>query len=184
MSVFEILLVGVGLSMDAFAVSVCKGLLLERGDWKKALAAGAWFGGFQALMPSLGYLLGASFSRYIEAVDHWIAFALLAFIGVKMILDSFHEEKTEAGFSARVMLPLAVATSIDALAVGVSFSFLRVRIIPAALLIGATTFLFGFAGVLLGRLAGLRLKKGAEILGGAILVLIGLRILLEGLGVF
>ena len=135
-------------------------------------------------MPFLGYLLGSSFARYIEKIDHWVAFALLAFIGVKMIREAFGEEKTNAGFSAREMFPLAVATSIDALAVGISFSFLSVKILPSVLLIGATTFLFGFLGVLLGHVIGRKLKIGAGIVGGIILIAIGVRILLEGLGVF
>ena len=185
MTFTELFLLAVGLAMDAFAVSVCKGLALSRVDMKKALAAGLWFGGFQALMPLLGYLLGSRFASYIADFDHWIAFVLLALIGGNMIRESFgDEEEADASFGLRAMLPLALATSIDALAVGLTFAFLSVRVLPAVTLIGVVTLVISTAGVKLGNLFGARFRGKAEFAGGLILILLGVKILLEHLGIF
>ncbi|MBR3391340.1 MAG: manganese efflux pump [Firmicutes bacterium] len=185
MTFTELFLLAVGLAMDAFAVSVCKGLALPRIDMKKALAAGLWFGGFQALMPLLGFLLGSRFASYIADFDHWIAFVLLALIGGNMIRESFgDEEEADASFGLRAMLPLALATSIDALAVGLTFAFLSVRILPAVTLIGVVTLVISTAGVKLGNLFGARFRGKAEFAGGLILILLGVKILLEHLGIF
>ena len=182
MSLFEILMIGVGLSMDAFAVSLSKGICLKEMRWRYALSCGIWFGLFQALMPSIGYFAGSRFHDQIERYDHWIAFALLALIGVNMIRESFgKEEPKDDGFGFLQMLLLAVATSIDALAVGLSFAALSTPLFPAVLLIGCTTFLFGFFGVWFGHLSGTRFRSRAEILGGLILIVIGIRILLSHL---
>ena len=170
--------------MDAFAVSVGKGLAMRRLDMRQAFVIALFFGGFQALMPVIGWFLGAQFAQYVTSVAHWIAFALLAFIGGKMLWDAFHEE-TEGdgsgdgaiGFVELVML--AVATSIDALAVGVSFAFLEVSIAPSAALIGVTTFVISLAGVAIGHMFGSRWEKPATIAGGLILVFIGMRIVLD-----
>lgn len=186
MTFFELFLIGIGLSMDAFAVSICKGLSMQKIDKKYTLCIGLFFGGFQALMPLTGYLLGSRFSGYIERFDHWIAFVLLALIGFNMIKESREEEEEEkpyAGVNFKELLILAVATSIDALAVGVSFAFLGVRIAPAVTLIGCTTFVLTLAGVWVGNLFGSRYKSRAELTGGIILILIGVKILLEHLGV-
>ena len=186
MTFFELFLIGVGLSMDAFAVSICKGLSMQKIDRKYTLCIGLFFGGFQALMPLTGYLLGSRFSGYIERFDHWIAFILLALIGFNMIKESRGEEEEEkpfAGFNFKELLVLAVATSIDALAVGVTFAFLKVNILPAITVIGCTTFVISIAGVYVGNVFGARYKSRAELTGGVILVLIGLKILLEHLGV-
>ena len=183
MSLTELFILAVGLSMDAFAVSMCKGLALRHAAPRDMLKAGAYFGGFQAGMPLVGYLLGAAFSDAISAVDHWIAFLLLGFIGVNMIRESRGEaEECSDAMDVRTMLLMAVATSIDALAVGISFAFLSVDILPAALLIGCTTFLLSAAGCYIGRAFGTRYKAGAELAGGIILIFIGLKILLEHLG--
>ena len=180
----ELFLIAVGLSMDAFAVSVCKGLSVKKLGAKHALIAGAYFGGFQFLMPVLGYLLGARFESVITSIDHWIAFALLLVIGGNMIRESFGEaEKLNDDFGFKTMLMLAVATSIDALAVGITFAFLQVRIVPAALLIGVTTFCLSSLGIYIGNRFGARYKSRAELAGGVILILIGSKILLEHLGV-
>ena len=185
MRLWELLVLAVGLSMDAFAVSICKGLALDRADWMACCTAGAWFGGFQALMPLIGYFLGAQFAAMITAVDHWIAFVLLMVIGGNMIRESFSgdEDAQTAAMGAREMFPLAVATSIDALAIGVTMAFLSVRIVPAVCTIGVTTFLFSAAGVKLGNLFGGRWRSRAEIAGGVILMLLGTKILLEHLGI-
>ena len=180
-------LIGIGLSMDAFAVAICKGLGMERINKRDTLLLALFFGGFQALMPLTGYLLGSRFASYIERWDHWIAFVLLAFIGGNMIRESREqeEEEIEHGGSIRYreLFTLAVATSIDALAVGVSFAFLGVRIAPAVTLIGCTTFVLTLVGVWVGNLFGSRYKSRAELTGGIILILIGVKILLEHLGV-
>ncbi len=186
MDIISLLLLAVGLSMDAFAVSVCKGLALKKVSLRHMCIVGAWFGGFQALMPSLGYLLGSRFEQYITAIDHWIAFVLLVLIGANMIREALSKEEAEeanASLAFKTMLLMAVATSIDALAVGITFAFLSVHIVPAALTIGATTFLLSAAGVKVGSVFGLRYKKRAEIAGGVILCLLGVKILLEHLGV-
>ena len=180
----ELFLIGVGLSMDAFAVSICKGLSVRRLSWKHALLAGLYFGGFQFLMPVIGWLLGYRFEELIQSIDHWIAFALLGLIGANMIKESFGEaDELSDDFGFRTMLLLAVATSIDALAVGVTFAFLEVKILPAAALIGVTTFALSAAGIWIGHVFGARFKARAERLGGVILILIGLKILLEHLGI-
>ena len=180
----ELFLIAVGLSMDAFAVSVCKGLSTQTLQRRHYLIVGAWFGGFQALMPTLGYLLGSTFEQYITSVDHWVAFILLSVIGGNMLKEAFSkdEETTDASFAPRVMLLLAVATSIDALAVGITFAFLQVQIIPAVSFIGGVTFLLSFVGVKVGNVFGLKYKNKAEMVGGTILILMGLKILLEHLG--
>ena len=186
MDIISLLLLAVGLSMDAFAVSVCKGLALKKVSLRHMCIVGAWFGGFQALMPSLGYLLGSRFEQYITAIDHWIAFVLLVLIGANMIREALSKEEAEeanASLAFKTMLLMAVATSIDALAVGITFAFLSVHIVPAALTIGATTFLLSAAGVKVGSVFGLRYKKRAEIAGGVSLCLLGVKILLEHLGV-
>lgn len=186
MRILEILLLGIGLSMDAFAVSICKGLSVQKLQLKHYLIIGAWFGGFQALMPAAGYLLGTRFEKSITAVDHWIAFVLLLLIGVNMIREALskgEEEEADAALSFKTMFLMAVATSIDALAVGITFAFLQVNIVPAALTIGATTFILSAIGVKVGSVFGLRYKKRAELAGGAILCLLGVKILLEHLGV-
>ena len=175
MRLWELLVLAVGLSMDAFAVSVCKGLALRRVGVKECLTAGVWFGAFQALMPLIGYFLGATFAEKITAVDHWIAFALLGLIGANMIRESFGEEEG--------MLPLAVATSIDALAVGVTFALLTIKIVPAVLTIGAITCALSAVGVKLGSIFGTRWRNRAELAGGIILILLGTKILLEHLGI-
>ena len=205
MSFVEILLIGIGLSMDAFSVSISKGLTTKKFSWKVALTCGLWFGFFQALMPVIGYFLGAQFEQFITSVDHWIAFGLLFLIGANMIREAL-SKKTENGernpegltdrkggktenlplstFRSQLqMFPLAIATSIDALAVGISFACIQVRIWSAILIIGVTTFLFSILGVKIGNVFGSRFEKGAGILGGIILILIGLKILLEHLGV-
>lgn len=185
MDLFSLFTIAVGLSMDAFAVSICKGLAMQKISFKKALIVGLWFGGFQALMPFAGYLLGVQFESRISAVDHWIAFVLLLLIGGNMIRESFskEEEKEDASLDFKTMLLLAVATSIDALAVGVTFAFLRVSILPAISLIGCTTLLISMLGVRIGHVFGTRYKNKAELAGGIILILIGCKILLEHLGI-
>ena len=183
MSLVELFLLAVGLSMDAFAVSVCKGLSTPRVRAKHMLLCGAYFGGFQALMPLIGYLLGVRFQSMIERIDHWVAFVLLAIIGINMIREELgsEEEQMDAFFGFKTMLLLAVATSIDALAVGVTFAFLKVQIVPAVCFIGVVTFILSMLGVRLGSVFGTKWKQRAELAGGAILVLIGLKILIEHL---
>lgn len=185
MSLWELFVIAVGLSMDAFAVSVCKGLSVGRVRPGHALTCGGYFGLFQALMPLLGWLLGVQFQSIIVSIDHWIAFALLGLIGFNMIRESREEEVEclDCSFSFRAMLPLAVATSIDALAVGVTFAFLQVDIVPAVCFIGATTFALSTLGAWVGGIFGTRFKSKAEFAGGAILMLMGTRILLEHLGI-
>ena len=182
----SLFVLAVGLSMDAFAVSICKGLAMKRITVKKACVVGLWFGGFQALMPLIGYLLGSQFEKYITSIDHWIAFLLLCFIGLSMIKESLskEEEKTNDSLDAKTMLLLAVATSIDALAVGITFAFLQVDIIPAVSFIGITTFILSAVGVRVGNLFGTKYKAKAEIAGGIILIFIGVKILLEHLGIW
>ena len=170
--------------MDAFAVSVCKGLAMPKCTFKKAAIVGLWFGGFQALMPAIGYVLGAQFQEAIASIDHWIAFVLLALIGGNMIHEALDndEEEADASLNVKTMFLLAVATSIDALAIGITFAFLKVNIIPAVCFIGLVTFIISFAGVKIGNVFGARYKNKAEIVGGIILILLGLKILLEHLG--
>ena len=170
--------------MDAFAVSVCNGLAMPKCTFKKAAIVGLWFGGFQALMPAIGYVLGAQFQEAIASIDHWIAFVLLALIGGNMIHEALDndEEEADASLNVKTMFLLAVATSIDALAIGITFAFLKVNIIPAVCFIGIVTFIISFAGVKIGNVFGARYKNKAEIVGGIILILLGLKILLEHLG--
>lgn len=184
MSLWELFIIAVGLSMDAFAVSICKGLSVQKVSLRHAACAGLWFGGFQALMPLLGWLLGSQFRSMIEQFDHWIAFALLVFLGVNMIREakSDEEESCDGSFAWRVMLPMAVATSIDALAVGVTFAFLQVSILPAVAFIGVITFLLSALGVRLGSVFGQKYETAAQIFGGVILILMGIKILVEHLG--
>ena len=184
MGLIELFLIAVGLSMDAFAVSVCKGLAMPKCTFKKAAIVGLWFGGFQALMPEIGYVLGAQFQETIASIDHWIAFVLLALIGGNMIHEALDndEEEADASLNVKTMFLLAVATSIDALAIGITFAFLKVNIIPAVCFIGIVTFIISFAGVKIGNVFGVRYKNKAEIVGGIILILLGLKILLEHLG--
>ena len=177
----ELLLIAVGLSMDAFAIAICKGLSVKKLKVRHAVITGTYFGGFQALMPLLGYLLGIQFEYYIDAVDHWIAFFLLSVIGLNMIRESRNEhcENVGGSFGPKNMLVLALATSIDALAVGVTLAFLRVNIVPAVLLIGIITFTFSAAGVKIGNVFGTKFKSGAELTGGLILIIIGVKILFD-----
>ena len=184
MGLIELFLIAVGLSMDAFAVSVCKGLAMPKCTFKKAAIVGLWFGGFQALMPAIGYILGAQFQEAIASIDHWIAFVLLALIGGNMIHEALDndEEEADASLDVKTMFLLAVATSIDALAIGITFAFLKVNIIPAVCFIGIVTFIISFAGVKIGNVFGARYKNKAEIVGGVILILLDLKILLEHLG--
>ena len=185
MGIFELFLVGIGLSMDAFAVAVCKGLSMRRIDKRQTVTVALFFGGFQALMPFLGWALGRQFEQYITRYDHWIAFVLLAYIGGKMVWEALRgkEEVRAADFSLRELLILAVATSIDALAVGITFAFLSVKIGQAVAIIGCTTFFLSLAGVFIGNKFGSRYKQRAEAVGGVILIFIGLKILLEHTGV-
>lgn len=190
MSIFELFLIAVGLSMDAFAVAICKGLSMRKMNYRHAAVIALFFGGFQALVPLIGWVLGKQFERYITSVDHWIAFILLAIIGMNMIREALgkDDEEEEKGcqgdrLDLKELLMMAIATSIDALAVGVTFAFLQVSIVPAVSLIGITTFVLSLIGVSLGRVFGAKFKSKAEFLGGAILILIGVKILLEHLGV-
>jgi putative Mn2+ efflux pump MntP len=185
MGVVELILIAIGLAMDAFAVSLGKGLTLKRVDGKFALVAGAWFGGFQALMPIIGYLLGRTFAGFVISVDHWIAFVLLALIGINMIRDTLWGDKEQhtSDFSARSMFLMAVATSIDALAVGVTMAFLDVNIWIAATVIGVITFALSAVGVVLGYRFGTLLGSKAGLLGGVILIGLGVKIILEHLGI-
>ncbi len=188
MRLTDILLLAVGLSMDAFAVAICKGLALKKISLKNAGTVGLWFGGFQALMPLIGYFIAALFADSIKAVDHWVAFVLLSLIGANTIREAVsggEEEAADAALSVRAMLPMAVATSIDAMAVGVTFAFTGtfVNIWVSVAVIGVITCLLSMAGVKVGSVFGAKYEKKAEILGGVILILLGLKILLEHLGV-
>lgn len=183
MGFVELFVIAVGLSMDAFAIAICKGLSVRKLEWKHLVCTGLWFGGAQAVMPLIGYFLGTGFQALIEQIDHWIAFALLCAIGLGMIKESREPSKSlDASFSAKVMFPLAIADSIDALAAGVTFAFLDVKIMPAVLLIGITTFALSAIGVKIGNQWGEKYRSKAEMAGGVILVLMGIRILLEHLG--
>lgn len=186
MGVWEIFVIGIGLSMDAFAVSVCKGLSLKRMSWQHAVLAGLYFGGFQFLMPLAGYLLGTTMADLIIAIDHWITFGLLGLIGCNMICEAVRGEEDclNDSFDVKTMLLLAVATSIDALAVGITFAFLRVQILTATLTIGITTFVLSMAGIKIGNVFGNRFRGRAEFIGGIILIGIGFKILLDHLGVW
>lgn len=187
MSFFELFVIAVGLSMDAFAVAVCKGLSVYKLGKKQILLTGLWFGGFQGLMPLIGYLLGSTFESYITPIDHWVAFVLLGLIGVNMIKESFDKNEdcdSGASFSVKAMLPMAVATSIDALAVGITFALLPdVNISAAVIFIGAITFTLSCIGIKIGNAFGARFKSKAELAGGIILILMGTKILLEHLSI-
>ncbi len=184
MGFVELFILAVGLSMDAFAVSICKGLSMSRMKWKNAVLAGVYFGGFQAGMPLIGYLLGVQFENMITSVDHWIAFILLSLIGGNMIKESMGEaEEMDEDFAFKTMVLLAIATSVDALAVGVTFAFLNVNILIAVTLIGITTFAFSFAGIKIGNVFGCKYKSKAELAGGIVLVIMGIKILIEHLGI-
>ena len=184
MGIVELFLIAVGLSMDAFAVAVCKGLAMKKCTWTKAGIVGLYFGVFQAGMPLIGYVLGVQFKDFITSIDHWIAFILLGIIGFNMVRESREEESETASeaLDVKTMIGLAVATSIDALAVGVTFAFLQVKIVPAVSFIGVTTFIISVAGVKIGNIFGAKYKSKAELAGGIILILMGVKILLEHLG--
>ena len=182
MSLWELFVIAVGLSMDAFAVSVCKGLSVQKVKTKHYLTVAAYFGGFQALMPLLGYLLGVRFEAMVANVDHWIAFVLLGLIGANMVRESrAGEEKLDDSFTVSTMLLLAVATSIDALAIGVTFAFLSVNIVEAIILIGITTGIISGVGLKIGNVFGSRYKSKAEMAGGIVLILMGIKILVQHL---
>lgn len=185
MEIFELILLSIGLGMDAFAVSVCKGISMKKMNWKKASLIGLYFGGFQAVMPILGYFFGTSFESFITNIDHWIAFILLVIIGAKMIQEAFQKDKDEYNedISVKTMLILSIATSIDALAVGITFAFLKVDLVLAVSLIGIITFILSVLGTKIGNRFGDKYKSKAELIGGIILILIGLKILLEHLGI-
>lgn len=191
MSLVELFVLAVGLSMDAFAVSICKGLCVKKAGVKEGCIAGAYFGGFQALMPLIGYILGVQFKNYITSIDHWIAFILLGIIGINMVKEAREQDGDScevcptglSPFSPKSMLPLAVATSIDALAVGVTLAFLNVQILPAITFIGVVTFVISAAGIKIGNIFGTRYKSKAEFVGGMILICMGIKILLEHTGV-
>ena len=182
MGTWELLVIAIGLSMDAFAVSICKGLSMRKMNWKNAVLAGIYFGGFQSLMPLLGYFLGSRFKDYIVSVDHWIAFILLAIIGISMIKESREsDEDINDSFDFKTMLVLAIATSIDALAIGVTFAFLSVNIVPAVSFIGVITFTLSVIGIKIGNVFGSKFKSKAELAGGLILIIMGIKILIEHL---
>lgn len=188
MSRFELLLIAIGLSMDAFAVAICKGLSVRKCTLKSSVTVGLYFGFFQAAMPLIGYLVGYRFSERIQSFDHWIAFGLLSLIGINMIRESMQREKSEAkcdldALKFSKMIVLAFATSIDAFAAGVTFAFLKVDIVPAVLFIGLTTLIISMIGVNIGNIFGLKYKSKAEFTGGIILVLMGVKVLLEHMGV-
>ncbi|HOM02938.1 MAG TPA: manganese efflux pump MntP family protein [Acetivibrio sp.] len=182
----ELLIIAVGLSMDAFAVAICKGLSMKKMSYRNAIITGCFFGGFQAFMPLLGYLLGTQFKSYITSIDHWIAFGLLSIIGINMIKESRNTCEVydeDDSFSLKSLTMMAFATSVDALAIGVTFAFLQVNIIPAVTMIGITTFTFSFAGVKIGNVFGEKFQSKAEVAGGFILIAMGCKILLEHLGI-
>lgn len=183
MDLLTLLTLAVGLAMDAFAVSICKGLAMREKVLKKGIIVGLWFGGFQALMPTIGFLLGTQFKDQITSIDHWIAFVLLGLIGINMVKEALSndEEQADDSIAVKEMFMLAVATSIDALAVGITFAFLNVHIVSAASMIGVCTFLTSFAGVKIGNIFGTKYKSKAELAGGIILILLGFKILFEHL---
>ena len=188
MGFIELFLLAIGLSMDAFAVSICKGLSMKKATLKAEVTCGAWFGGFQALMPLIGFFLGTLFAGVIEAFDHWVAFGLLAIIGFNMLREAFEKgcdcEEGDADLSFKTMFVMAVATSIDAMAVGISLAMAgNVNIWTAILLIGITTFVLSAVGVKIGNVFGSRFEKKAQVAGGVILILLGAKILLEHLGI-
>ena len=184
MGIIELILLSIGLGMDAFAVSICKGISMKKMDWKKVCIIGLYFGGFQAIMPVIGYFLGSTFESFITNFDHWIAFILLAVIGGNMIKESFSKESESINddINFKAMIVLAIATSIDALAVGITFAFFKVNIIFAITLIGIITFILSVIGTKVGNRFGDKYENKAEFIGGVILILLGLKILLEHLG--
>ncbi|PWM80098.1 MAG: hypothetical protein DBY41_06350 [Clostridium sp.] len=185
MGAIEILLISIGLAMDAFAVSVCKGLAMKKMSWKKAIIIGLYFGIFQAVMPVIGYFLGTTFERFITNVDHWVAFILLVGIGINMVKEAFDKESENRNDNVdmKTMLVLSIATSIDALAIGITFACLKIHIVMPVITIGLITFIISVIGVKIGNQFGDKYGKKAEIMGGVILILLGIKILLEHLGI-
>ena len=185
MGAIEILLISIGLAMDAFAVSVCKGLAMKKMSWKKAIIIGLYFGIFQAVMPVIGYFLGTTFERFITYVDHWVAFILLVGIGINMVKEAFDKESENRNDNVdmKTMLVLSIATSIDALAIGITFACLKIQIVMPVITIGLITFIISVIGVKIGNQFGDKYGKKAEIMGGVILILLGIKILLEHLGI-
>ena len=185
MGAIEILLISIGLAMDAFAVSVCKGLAMKKMSWKKAIIIGLYFGAFQAIMPTIGFFLGTTFERFITNVDHWVAFILLVGIGINIVKEAFDKESENRNdnVDVKTMLVLSVATSIDALAIGITFACLKIHIVMPVITIGLITFIISVIGVKIGNRFGDKYEKKAEIMGGVILILLGIKILLEHLGV-
>lgn len=185
MTLLEILLIAIGLAMDAFAVSICKGISLKKMNWKKAIIVALYFGIFQALMPVIGYILGSAFEVFVTKIDHWIAFALLAFIGVNMLKDAFtnNTDNLNENVDFKTMIILAIATSIDALAVGITFAFLQVNIAISSVIIGIVTFIISIIGVKIGNKFGDKYERKAEVVGGFILIFMGIKILLEHTGI-
>lgn len=185
MGAIEILLISIGLAMDAFAVSVCKGLAMKKMSWKKAIIIGLYFGIFQAVMPVIGYFLGTTFERFITNVDHWVAFILLVGIGINMVKEAFDKESENRNDNVdmKTMLVLSIATSIDALAIGITFACLKIHIVMPVITIGLITFIISVIGVKIGNRFGDKYEKKAEIMGGVILILLGIKILLEHLGI-
>lgn len=185
MGILEIILLGIGLAMDAFAVSICKGLSMKRMNWKNAIIIAFYFGVFQAIMPVIGYFLGTTFEIFVTAVDHWIAFILLSFIGGNMIKESFNSEDEDKNdrVDFKTMIVLAIATSIDALAVGITFAFFDVNVIVAVSIIGVITFFISLLGVKVGNKFGDKYQNKAELMGGILLVLLGIKILVEHLNI-
>ena len=186
MRILEISLIGIGLAMDAFAVAVCKGLSMKKLNWKKAIIIGVYFGVFQAIMPVIGYFLGSAFQSFVDSIDHWIAFILLVIIGGNMIKESFSGESENCNddIDFKTMVLLGLATSIDALAVGVTFAFLKINLLLAVTLIGIITFVISVGGVKIGNQFGSKYENKAELMGGVILLLMGVKILLEHLEIF
>ena len=185
MGAIEILLISIGLAMDAFAVSVCKGLAMKKMNWKKAITIGLYFGAFQAIMPTIGFFLGTTFERFITNVDHWVAFILLVGIGINMVKEAFNKksENRNDNVDMKTMLVLSIATSIDALAIGITFACLKIHIVMPVITIGLITFIISVIGVKIGNRFGNKYEKKAEIMGGVILILLGIKILLEHLGI-
>lgn len=185
MGILGIALIGIGLAMDAFAVSVCKGLSMKKMNWKKTIIIGTYFGAFQAIMPLIGYFLGIGFQDKVTSIDHWIAFVLLLIIGINMIKEALagEEEGKNDNVNFKEMIVLAIATSIDALAIGITFAFLEINIFLAIGIIGIITFIISIIGVKIGNVFGNKYEKGAQIVGGVILILMGIKILLEHLGI-
>lgn len=185
MGIVELLLLSIGLAMDVFAISICKGISMKKMNWRKACIIGLWFGGFQALMPTIGYFLGTTFESVVINIDHWIAFVLLTIIGGNMIKDSFNTqcEQSNDDVKFKTMIILAIATSVDALAMGITFGFFNVNVILAVLLIGITSFVLSIVGTKVGNKFGNRYEKKAELIGGLILIFLGIKILLEHLNI-